>query len=203
MEMAVSVSRRPSATMPSCRDWRRETVMSLRKCFTVLSVATLSVLGAASSVFAQSDPLECSYSECALRLKSGFFGRSLVRGAQEQEVVGLGIWVGNLDPTFEGSPAARRLAAQFRKRHNTGAALALAGLVVGVTGTLTSDDDTTRAGFVLGGTLFTLVGAMITGSGQDALHRAIWEYNAAWATGGEGAGTSPRVLGPTPSTPPR
>jgi hypothetical protein len=153
--------------------------MSLRILLAAAGLAMLASMGVIESASAQSSAgSDCSYSECALRVKSGFFGRSLVRGAEEQKVLGLGIWVGRLDAVFEGNPEAIALGTRFRSRHNTGSTVALAGLAVGVSGILFAQEDDTKAGFALGGTLLTLVGAFITGSGEDALHRAIWEYNS-------------------------
>jgi hypothetical protein len=128
-------------------------------------------------------PIDCAYDECALRVEQGFFGQDLVRGLEEVEVSGLGLYVGGLDDVFAGSPIAQDLAASYRSRHNAGSVLTLIGVVV-MTVSLYATDDWVDSGSwagVLGGSVVALTGALVEASGRDRLHRAVWEYNRALA----------------------
>lgn len=132
-------------------------------------------------------PIDCSYDECALRIKQSFFGGSdLVRGVGDDKVDGLGAFIGSLDGAFSGSPTAQDLAARYRSRHNTGSVFGLLGTVAVTVAIYTLDWDTqsaddTSAGLLLGGTAFLLTGAIIQSTGRDYLNQAIWEYNRALA----------------------
>lgn len=131
---------------------------------------------------AAQDTVDCAYSACALRVQQGFFGRSLVRGLEEEKVAGLGLFVGGLDEAFAGSPIAQEHAARFRRRHNTGSILTLLGSA-GMVAALFATDDSARfyddswAVGLFAGSLVAVTGALVSGSGEDHLHRAIWEYN--------------------------
>ena len=142
------------------------------------TVALVVIVGLPAPTSAQVD---CVYAACALRVKQGFFGRSLVRGEQEERVAGLGLLVGGLDQAFTGSPVAQEHAARYTSRHNTGSVLALLGATVMVVSLFRSDsggfyDDSWAVGLVAG-SVVTLSGALVSASGEDHLHRAIWEYN--------------------------
>ena len=96
------------------------------------AVGTLSVLlaGGGDLLGQVGGGPDCEYAACALRVKTGFGGRSLVRGTEAEKVIGLGFWLGDLDEAFSGSPISQDLAASFRHRHNVGSLISLTGLVV-------------------------------------------------------------------------
>jgi hypothetical protein len=126
--------------------------------------------------------IDCAYDACALRVRYHFFGSDLVRGVRDEKVAGLGMFVGNLDDEFAGSPAAQDLAERYRSRHNTGGVLGLLGAVATVAAVFTLEWDTPTengGGFALlfGGAALALTGGIIESSGRDYINRAVWEYN--------------------------
>ena len=159
-----------------------------RPCFRLLVrvVCALSVLlaGGGDLLAQAGGGLDCEYAACALRVKSGFGGRSLVRGTEAEKVSGLGYWVGDLDEVFAGSPLAQDLAASYRHRHNVGSVFRLTGLAavaVGVIWSISNPDDPYLSApystVVLGGVLTWFTGVLIRQSRSDRLHEAVWEYN--------------------------
>lgn len=147
---------------------------------TLLGAAFLSPLGAARADAQVAPASGCDYEECALRVKRGFFGSSLVRGSQEEKVAGLDFWVGNLDSVFEGNAVAQDLAGTFRARRNTGTVLALLGAAAVIAGLACESDwrdwgdppATFWAGMVVAS-----VGGIVSETGWDPLSRAVWEFN--------------------------
>jgi hypothetical protein len=150
--------------------------------FTLLCAVFLSPVGADRAEAQEAPAGSCAYEECALRVKRGFFGSSLVRGSQEEKVAGLDFWVGNLDSVFEGSPVAQDLAGTFRARHNTGTVMALLGAAAMVVGLASQSDwlhgsDPPTTFWV--GMVVASVGGIVSETGWDPLSRAVWEFNRA------------------------
>lgn len=127
----------------------------------------------------------CTYESCALRVRVSLFGgQSLIRGSDGTKVQGVGFFVGNMDETFAGVPIAQELGATFRSRHNTGTTFVMLGGAALIFGSLRAADGFATDGdaaFALGGFLGITIGALIAGSGRDALSEAVWEYNRALA----------------------
>ena len=127
----------------------------------------------------------CTYESCALRVRSSVFGgQAVIRGASGEKVQGVTFFVGSMDETFAGVPVSQQLAATFRSRQNTGATFALLGGAALIGGTLSSSDgyiSDGEASLVIGGFLAVIVGGLISASGRDALHEAVFEYNRALA----------------------
>ena len=127
----------------------------------------------------------CTFESCALRVQTGLFsGASIIRGVSGEKVQGVGFFVGSVDETFAGVPAAQELAATFRSRQNTGAVFLLLGGVALLGGTLSSADGFVSDGeamLIVGGSLGLLIGGLIAASGRDPLDRAVFEYNRALA----------------------
>ena len=148
----------------------------------VLAVAACAAGTLGAGAVAAQDTVDCAYSACALRVNQGIFGRSLVRGLDEEKVAGLGMFVGGLDEAFAGSPIAQEHAARYRRRHNAGSVLSLLGGAAFFVALFAADgsggfyDDGWAVGLVAG-SLVGLTGALVSVSGEDHLHRAIWEYN--------------------------
>jgi hypothetical protein len=148
----------------------------------VLAVAACATGTIGAGAVAAQDTADCAYSACALRVQQGIFGRSLVRGLEEKKVAGLGMFVGGLDEAFAGSPIAQEHAVAYRRRHNAGSVLSLLGGAAFFVALFAADGS---GGFygdgwavgLLAGSLLGLTGALVSVSGEDHLHRAIWEYN--------------------------
>jgi hypothetical protein len=156
--------------------------MSWPRAFSGALLAAITALApTAQNALAQSSSSSaCSYEECALRVRFGFFGESLVRGAESDKVRDLDFWIGSLDEVFEGSTAAQDLAATFRRRHNTGTVLTILGIVGMVSEVISTDfwenDDTPGAGF-WSGIVLGAAGGIFIQTSRDPLSRAVWEYN--------------------------
>ena len=148
----------------------------------VLAIAACAAGTIGSDAVAAQDTVDCAYSACALRVHQSILGRSLVRGLEEEKVAGLGMFVGGLDEAFAGGPIAQEHAARYRGRHNTGSVLQLLGGAAFFVAVFSGDgsggfyDDGWAVGLVAG-SLVGLTGALVSVSGEDHLHRAIWEYN--------------------------
>ena len=150
-----------------------------------LLLVAVQAVGAPASAQAP-DRIDCSYDECALRIKNRFFGTDLVRGVGDEKVAGLGFVVGSLDDQFAGSRVAQDLAARYRGRHNWGSVLGLLGTIATVASIFTLDWDTQSTGdatgaLLVGGAALVLTGALVENSGRDYISRAVWEYNRALA----------------------
>ncbi len=151
----------------------------MRSCCRLLAPllgVVLVLLTGGGNLVAQAAGPDCEYAACALRVKGG----SLVKGAQEEKVAGLGFRVGDLDDAFAGSPISQELAARFRHRHNVGGLVTwtgLAGVAIGLYWGIQSPDDPAPGVLGLAGFAVAITGAFIRGSGRDHLNRAIWEYN--------------------------
>ncbi len=113
------------------------------------AVGTLSVLlaGGGDLLGQVGGGPDCEYAACALRVKTGFGGRSLVRGTEAEKVVGLGFWVGDLDEVFVGSPLTQDFAASDRQRHHVGPVIRMTGLVAVTIGIVGNSSTTTTAIF--------------------------------------------------------
>ena len=153
----------------------------MRFCFRPLALtlgAFLVLLAEGGDLFAQADGgLDCEYAACALRVKNGFWGRSLVRGAEEAKISGLGFWVGDLGGAFAGSPVSQDLVASFRRRHNVGSFLGFSGLAVVIVGGIRNHGAFDDGVVTMGGVAAMLVGAILIVSAEDRLSEAVWEYN--------------------------
>ena len=160
----------------------------MRSCFRLLAptVGALSVLlaGGGDLLAQAGGGPDCEYAACALRVKTGFGGRSLVRGTEAEKVIGLGFWVGDLDEVFAGSPVSQDLAASARHRNNVGSLIRITGLVaasIGIVLSTRNPGDLYLSGpygkVALGGFATLLAGLYISLSGADRLYEAIWEYN--------------------------
>ena len=142
--------------------------------FLRLLAPLLVLLAEGGDLLAQAAGPDCEYAACALRVKGG----SLVKGTDEEKVVGLGFWVGDLDEAFDGSPLSQELAASYRQRHNVGQLVWLAGSIALFLGLIDSYADENRGTVVtVSGLVVLFTGVFISRSGRDRLNRAIWEYN--------------------------
>jgi len=144
----------------------------------MLCVTGLAGLEATPAAGQVTEPaIDCSYDECALRLRHTFSGTRLVRGIGSEPVEG------DMQRIFAGSPGALDLAARYERRHRTGGVFSLIGTVALTVALLTTDwsrpGDDTDVILVAGGAAFVLTGSIIENSGRDYLDRAIWEYNRA------------------------
>jgi len=142
----------------------------------VLALVALTPRG-----MAQSD--DCTYDRCALRIHRGFWGPRLVRGMDEDKVAGLGMFAPRLALFAQRSDSAARYYELFRKSHNQGSALALAGAIVFTAFTLSHGPDwnqqvTTAQGVGMSvGAGLMLAGAIRLAPSHNRLSKAVWWYN--------------------------
>lgn len=125
---------------------------------------------------------ECSYAECALRVKFGILGgQSLIRAESGERLRGLGFPARGLDEVFEGSTVAQDLAETYQQRTNVGTVLAIAGFGAMLAWTATNYDtglfEPYDHTWLWVGVPLTLGGALTISSGRDYLSQAVWEYN--------------------------
>ncbi len=140
--------------------------------FLRLLAPLLVLLAGGGDLLAQAAGPDCEYAACALRVKGG----SLVKGVEEEKVVGLGFWVGDLDEAFDGSPVSQELAASYRQRHNVGQLMWLTGSIALVLGVFDADENRGTV-VTVSGLVVLVTGVYFSRSGRDRLNRAIWEYN--------------------------
>lgn len=136
----------------------------------------LAVCVATSSVAGQ-DQTRCSYDECALMVKTAFWGPRIVRGAEEAHVARIGIIAPRLD-LFAISDSATRHYDAFRGLHNSGGGLFAAGFAMMYSALLFAQDhEAVGLGLVGGGALLTFVGTVRLTRASNELDRAVWWYN--------------------------
>lgn len=132
-----------------------------------------------SAVAAQQDG--CTYDECALRVKRGFWGPRLVQGLQEEKVAGFAFVAPPLTDFLQRSDSALRYYTLFRSRHNRGLWLMLGGtLLVGgaqILHAINADQDPIAIGIVIGGAAGWVIGAINIGRSQEPLSKTVWWYN--------------------------
>ena len=152
-------------------------MISVRRILVTISGGVALCIGSATDLRAQKPP-SCSYDRCALRVKSSFFGTSIVQGRQEDHLASITFFAPGLPQLAERSDSAAALYAAFRGRQNRGTVLTLVGLVSVIVGAAVagSDQDWGMWAIVPGGIL-TLAGVQQWNSGRDRLSRAVWEYN--------------------------
>ncbi len=119
---------------------------------------------------------DCTYASCALRIRHSLFSTQLVQGQAERRVASLGLFPPEVPLFAERSDTSARHYAAFRRRHTTGALLALAGSVALAAGVFVDDSD---VGLILvaGGGLLGITGGIQATRAQDRLSQAIWWYN--------------------------
>jgi len=148
-----------------------------------ITLAVVALLGAFPAVGVAQD-VECSYDECALRLRvRAFAGVDVVRGMADERVAKFSF--------FGFAPDLRMLSGRvdsagvhydaFRRINNRGALLesvALAALVASVlVVTVDQDNVGVGVGLALGGIVPLYWGLIDRVRGRDRLRRAIWWYN--------------------------
>ena len=142
----------------------------------VLGLFPLLLLAGGGDLLAQAGGPDCEYAACALRVKGG----SLVKGADEEKVIGLGFWVGDMNEAFAGSPLSQELAASFRHKHNVAELLWWTGTVaigIGLYKSSKPPDDTLTALLGIGGFGMWFGSVFVRRGVRDRLNEAIWEYN--------------------------
>ena len=120
----------------------------------------------------------CTYSTCALRVESGFFGsKRLVRGAEGRPAGRITLFTPDLTRIVAASPRAVAYARSYERTRTT-----LAFIGVGAAGLLTyaylnvgNGEAPPRA--ALGAVGLALVAIPISGRSNRALSRAVWQYN--------------------------
>lgn len=123
----------------------------------------------------------CTWDRCALRLQSRFFGSSLVRGAEQAKVAGLGFFPPRIPLLEQGSDSVRVHYEAFRSAQRTAGWLNLTGLTLTVASTIVflADNDAVGASTALTivGFGFGFAGAGVGSRARDRLSQAAWHYN--------------------------
>ncbi len=125
----------------------------------------------------------CTYDTCALRLHQGFWGPRIVRGVTGEKVAGYGLFAPRLSLFAERSDSAGRYYELFRKSHNQGSGLALAGTVIfagfALRGALEPNRNlsTVEGVGLTVGTGLLLAGVIRLLPAHNRLSKAIWWYN--------------------------
>jgi hypothetical protein len=134
-------------------------------------------IGSASVISAQ-DPPPCTYETCALRVKYGVLGTSIVQGAQEDHLASVAFFPPTLPQLAERSDSAAIFYSAFRARQNRGMVLTFIGLIgIAVGGALVDTNDDSSWLAVMPGLAVTFAGVQQLNSGRERLSRAVWEYN--------------------------
>lgn len=142
-----------------------------------ISAGLAVCVGSATGLRAQQTPA-CTYETCALRVKYGFPGTSIVQGEQEDHLASIAFFAPALPQFAERSDVAATLYAAFRGRQNRGTVLILVGLVGMVVGTAVAGTDQDWSFLAaVPGLAVTLAGVQQLNSGRDRLSRAVWKYN--------------------------
>ena len=124
------------------------------------------------------EPDGCTYDKCALMVKSGFFRRSLVQGADEAHVASLLFLAPHLDLFAERSDSAARYYRSFHSKHNSGTWLALAGTALFAGAYIVEgESDGVAIGLAIAGAGSIVIGTFRTAAGRNDLARALWWYN--------------------------
>lgn len=137
----------------------------------------------AASVPATAQPVApeaCAYDVCALRVEPGFFGFRLLRGVSNEPVGHLGLFGSDLSEAVGTSERALEHARVYEDARGTGLLAVLGGgalIILSAPGGPLGDSEGTRTAALIGGAALSVVGARLQIRSQQALSRAVWEYN--------------------------
>ena len=125
---------------------------------------------------------DCTYDQCALRVQSRLFSRSIVRGRDAERVARIGMFVHDLPLFREGPDSAARYYAAFRSAHNRGTLLSLLATALFVVASATRgpyDWEAPSFGLFVTGVAVGIGGSINVIRSEDRLSKAVWWYNRA------------------------
>ena len=129
------------------------------------------------SVGAQGDTV-CTYDQCALMLRAGFWGTRLLQGVREEPIARIWFLAPRVSVFTMRTDTASVLYESFRRKYNGGAWLQVAGLGLLLGASLLADESEAAAiGLVGSGVVLTVAGVLRAASGRHDLSRALWWYN--------------------------
>jgi hypothetical protein len=146
---------------------------------TALRITLLLGLLTASHGYAQQTVQPCSYDECALRVKAATLTAPeiLVRGAQDAEVIRLGLFKPAVSSFMVRSDSAIVYAGVYDRLYDTGGVLNIIGTALTIAAPVLLDGFLRKALWTGAGIGLSVYGGVLTNRANDALARAIWFHN--------------------------
>jgi hypothetical protein len=140
-------------------------------------IAALLLSGLAPVAHAQQGA-NCTWDSCALRIRAPSFtrGPALVRGAQDEEIVPLGLMQPAIAP-YMWSDSSRHYAERYDVLYDRGGILNIAGTATAIIAPIIFPNTSQKIGFTLVGVGISILGGVFTNQANDALNRAVWWHN--------------------------
>lgn len=147
-------------------------------------VAVLLASASAAQPTAQPDttalPDGCSYDACALRVEPGWFSRDIVQGVDGVGVGRFGVIDSDLEEAVAGSDYAADQARAYDRSHRLALLSGIAGsalILLSATVAVGDGDEAVSSAASLGGIALGFASVRFQMSAEQALSRAVWEYN--------------------------
>jgi hypothetical protein len=124
-------------------------------------------------------PQPCTWDTCALRVQPPSLTTPLmlVRGAQGEEVIRLGLLEPAVAPWVALSDSAVAHARVYDLLYDRGSILNIAGTVIAIGAPILLRGTMQKIAFTGAGIGMTIYGGALVNQANDALNRAIWWYN--------------------------
>jgi hypothetical protein len=149
---------------------------------TVGVAVLLALLSDAAETAAQN---QCTYESCALRLQTGFFKQSLVRGTTGEDLANVVFLAPELSIFAERSDSAAFYYSAFRKARNQSFWLSLSGGLLVGTALLIEEIDRTQSELTwsigIPGLVLLAIGVFRGARSGNKLSKAVWWYNSTLA----------------------
>jgi hypothetical protein len=157
---------------------------------TRVMMRTAVVFALALAAFAPAAQAQnCSYAECALRVRSAGFTSpaAIVQGQQDTALITLQWFGPRVAPVFQQSDSAYYHALRYDSYSRRATVLNIAGPLAFIIGSFFTDwgEKPVRSSLMMGTALgITIYGGHLTNVSNDELSRAVWWYNRALVEGG-------------------
>lgn len=143
-------------------------------------VVVLPAVAPAAQPVATPRPAGCTYDACALRIEPGLFSRDILQGVDAVRVGRFGIIDSDLGEAVEGVEYAAEQARAYDSHHRTALLAAIAGSALFVLsapyGPL-DGSEAAQSAALIGGLGFGILSVRAQVQSEQALARAVWEYN--------------------------
>jgi hypothetical protein len=145
----------------------------------VTAFAAVSAANAAAQDAPAPLPLQCTYDECALRIRAPTLTSSMkiVRGREAVDVVPLGLLQPAIEPLLALSDSAAAYARTYDVMYDRGSIISMTGTAISIIAPIAMRGTMQKIAFTGVGIGFTVVGGIIQNRAHEALSQAIWWYN--------------------------